>query len=86
VPNNEMIQSFYINTNGLISFDHQLSYSGEITSPQNVTRFVAPLWTDIDTRNIGEIFHKKITDKSVLNSLKEEINKTDFNPSWAYEY
>lgn len=82
IPNGKF-NSFFINTNGIISFDQQLSYSGEITTQQNNSRFIAPLWTDIDTRQLGEIFHKEIIDKVVLSKLKQEIN--NFEPKWAYE-
>lgn len=82
---NEKFKSFFINTNGIISFDHQLSYSGEIATQQNVSRFIAPLWTDIDTSRVGEIFQKEIKDKSLLLNLKHEISDYEFDPKWAYE-
>lgn len=82
IPNNKF-KSFFINTNGVVSFNQQLSYSGDITTPQNKSQFIAPLWADIDTRQSGEIFHKEIQDKVVLSKLKQEIN--NFEPNWAYE-
>ena len=88
IPSNKF-KSFYINVNGIISFDNQLSYSGEISTKQeNKNKFIAILWTDIDTRGDqgGDIFHKEITDKSVLLNLKNEIkNNLNFKPKWAYE-
>ena len=88
--NNNKFKSFYINVNGVISFDNQLSYSGEISTKQdNKNKFIAILWTDIDTRGDqgGDIFHKEITDKSVLLNLKNEIKNfgLNFKPKWAYE-
>lgn len=76
--NNEL-KSLFIHTNGLVSFDEEISYSGEITSEHNLNkRYIAPLWSDIDTRYKGEILYREISDLKNVSRLINDIN-TVFN-------
>ena len=70
---NNSFDRLFVHTNGLLSFDRELSYSGEITTNENITtekrRFIAPLWSDIDTRYNGDVFYREITNFKDLNGL-----------------
>jgi hypothetical protein len=64
----------FIQTNGLISFDEEISYSGQITSDSSRNkRFVASLWSDVDGRFSGEILYREIVNFDNFTSLIEEI-------------
>ena len=80
------VSSFYINTNGLISFETQLSYSGSITNPLKVS-YIAPFWTDIDNRKNGYVFHRKLSDIQEMDTISDDLNQVynlSFVLTWAY--
>ena len=65
---------FYINTNGLISFEQPLADYYEILSPKHNISYISPFWTDIDTRYNGDIYHREIKDTQAIDSINKEIN------------
>ena len=65
--------SFYINSNGVISFENSLEYPEQILTDDHNISYIAPLWIDVDTRYNGDIFHREIIDDTIKNDLKNEI-------------
>jgi hypothetical protein len=48
---------------------------------------VAPYWSDVDTRNGGEIFYREVTSSEVLNQIAQDIRLVfrgffNFRPTW----
>ena len=87
---NKHIESFYININGIVSFDKELSVFDEINYPQN-TSYLSVFWSDVNTKFNGNIFHREIKNKEVLKYLSTlaakalSNNEQDkFAASWAY--
>ncbi len=76
-------EKLFVNTNGLISFDEHLSYSGSISSKSIETkRLIAPFWSDIDSRYEGDILYREIEDMSNLNELINlAIERSDIEKS-----
>lgn len=87
---NNNLEKLFIHTNGLVSFDQEISYSGEITSDHNLDkRYIAPLWSDIDSRYKGEILYREISDlkniSRLINDFNAVFNLTEkFKPTWAF--
>lgn len=76
-----ILEKLFVNTNGLISFDEELSYSGDISSRSSQQkRFIAPLWSDIDSRYEGEILFREIEDLDILSDLIKlaDLDKSKF--------
>jgi len=71
---NKNISEFFINTNGIISFNKNLSTFDEISKSQNIS-FLSVFGSDIDTRYNGFIYHREILDYNTLKHLSEEVNK-----------
>ncbi len=69
-----IIGRLFIQTNGIISFDEEISYSGQITSESSRNkRYIAPLWSDIDTRFNGEIYYREILNFNNLTTLIKDV-------------
>ena len=66
---------FQVSTNGALSFGERLqSYSGERLSMVN-TALVAPFWADVDTREIGEVFHRQTNEPKYVAMVKNDIDR-----------
>ena len=78
-----VLKKLLIHTNGLITFETAISYSGEISSESNRNKiYIAPLWSDIDTRYGGEILHGELESLNNLTSLISHIkNATNLDKS-----
>jgi len=53
------------------------------------TRLIAPYWTDIDTRNGGDIWYRESTNNTLLQRVSQEIRrvfpeKNKFHASWLF--
>lgn len=78
---------FYININGLISFEEDLANYYDILTPHLNVSYISPFWTDIDTRYNGDIFHREIVDDLTKNLINNEINEyanENFKLNFAY--
>jgi hypothetical protein len=76
---NKKISKFYININGLISFDDELSVFDKINFAHNIS-YLSIFWSDINTRYNGHIFHRKIASQSIFNYLNNLVKKSvNFN-------
>jgi hypothetical protein len=71
---NKNISEFYINTNGIISFNNKISTFDEMSHSQNIS-FLSVFGSDIDTRYNGYIYHREILDYNTLIHLSENVNK-----------
>ena len=87
---NKHIESFYININGIVSFDKELSVFDEINYSHN-TSYLSIFWSDVNTKFNGNIFHREIKNKEVLKYLSTLSAKAlrnngqeNLSTSWAY--
>ena len=71
--NYHLPNQLFIHTNGLLTFESAISFSGDIASKlYRNTIYIAPLWSDIDTNLRGQIVHGELEN---LNGLKHLINE-----------
>ena len=52
-------------------------------------RLVAPYWTDIDTRNGGDVWYRESTNRTLLQRVSQEIRRVfpeqyKFQASWIF--
>lgn len=85
---NKDIESFYVNVNGIISFDKKLPTFDEMSSSPE-TGYIAVYGCDIDTRYNGAIYHREIEDQNTLDYVSDYVRKAarltyNFNALWAY--
>lgn len=86
---NRTFNSLYVNTNGLVSFDSGITDYTPIPFPLKGFTAVAPFWTDIDTREGGDVFYREILDQPTLALIANEIRRAftefyNFRPTFAY--
>uniref|UniRef100_A0A8C4GSP7 NIDO domain-containing protein n=1 Tax=Dicentrarchus labrax TaxID=13489 RepID=A0A8C4GSP7_DICLA len=80
---------FQVNNNGHLTFDNPLSTHSPQRFPLHETRdFIAPFWTDLDNRQIGQIYYNQYTSGSVLQQATQDINdyfpSMNFNANWVF--
>lgn len=79
-----------INSNGIVSF--AVSYNQYNPEPLLIDGkyFIAPYWSDVDTRGIGDIYFRTTTDDCLLSLAREIIQRgtcqvnevSRFKPKW----
>ena len=69
--------TMFVNVNGGFSFERELSsYSShDFPMPAAIPVIIA-VWTDINTRNGGDIWYRETRDAAILNSVSKEIRGT----------
>ena len=79
-----------MNTNGVLSFDAQISTFTPRAFPIADMVLIAAFWADVDTRvNDGRIYYNETTDEATLCRLSEYIQSkfadfTNFRATWAF--
>jgi WD40 repeat protein len=79
--------SFYVNTNGVISFLSPISKPYSPKKYPTSIPLISPFWSDINTEVGGQIYYRKSSSSSDLNQAKSDIANvyaTTFNPSRVY--
>ncbi|XP_042364316.1 alpha-tectorin-like [Plectropomus leopardus] len=79
----------YVNHNGHLTFDNPLRAHSPQRFPLYVPRdFIAPFWTDLDNREIGQVYYNQYTSGSVLQQATRDINdyfpNMNFNANWVF--
>ncbi|XP_063425357.1 protein mesh-like [Mytilus trossulus] len=87
---NQVFRSLYVNTNGAISFDEELStYTPSAFPLSGNKKIVSPYWCDIDTNNGGDVWYYETNDRDVLFNATDDIQKTfpeqkNFRAAWVF--
>ena len=71
---NKTFNSFWVNTNGLVTFDGGVLYFGQLMLPTKISAFIIPYLCRMDY-NYGDVFYREINDKETLNKITNEIRK-----------
>ncbi|XP_070783569.1 alpha-tectorin-like [Enoplosus armatus] len=79
----------YVNHNGHLTFDNPLNTHSPQRFPLHGPRdFIAPFWTDLDNRQIGQVYYNQYTSGSVLQQATRDINdyfpRLNFNANWVF--
>ncbi|KAM6896995.1 alpha-tectorin-like [Xenentodon cancila] len=79
----------YVNHNGHLTFDSPLSAHSPQRFPLNGPRdIIAPFWTDLDNRQMGQILYNQYTSGSVLQEATRDIRSyfpgINFNANWVF--
>ncbi|NXS47126.1 TECTA protein, partial [Balaeniceps rex] len=82
-------QALYVNNNGVISFDTQVSqYTPDPFPLADGRPFVAPYWADVDNVLGGDIFYRETTDPTLLARITKNINQyfptISYTATWAF--
>lgn len=80
---------FQVNQNGHLTFDKPLSSYTPKRFPLRGSRdFIAPFWTDLDNRQIGQVYYNQSTSGSVLRQATQDINSyfpnLNFSATWVF--
>ena len=87
---NHQHNSLIVNTNGVISFLGTMSSFTPSPFPLGSNkRLIAPYWTDIDTRNGGDIWYRESTNRKLLQQMSRAIRllfpeQYRFQASWLF--
>ncbi|KAM9425858.1 IgGFc-binding protein-like [Pholidichthys leucotaenia] len=81
--------SIYVNHNGHLTFTSPLSAHTPDRFPLHGSRdIIAPFWTDLDNREMGQILYNQYTSGSVLQQATQDINtyfpSINFNAEWVF--
>ncbi|XP_071950933.1 sushi, nidogen and EGF-like domain-containing protein 1 [Antedon mediterranea] len=76
----ELHESLFVNTNGIISFDEQEETFTSKPFPltDDDTSLIAPFWADVDTRRGGTIYYREMTrrdDEDLADAIDDIINQ-----------
>ena len=85
---NKSFSSYFINLNGLISFNSTTTNITQIQFPVRDLNCIAPFWNELNSTNGGTIFYRQVTNSTILNLIGLEIknsyeNFVNFRPTWA---
>uniref|UniRef100_A0A3Q3VYU5 NIDO domain-containing protein n=1 Tax=Mola mola TaxID=94237 RepID=A0A3Q3VYU5_MOLML len=85
----QLYNQIYVNNNGHLTFTSSWSSYAPVRFPNNGTKdLIAALWTDLDNRQYGQVYHKQYTSGTVLLQATQDINDyfpgIDFNASWVF--
>ncbi|KAI0226949.1 Sushi, nidogen and EGF-like domain-containing protein 1 [Lamellibrachia satsuma] len=85
---NKINHRLYVNTNGLISFNGQISTYTPRWFPQKSYYAIAPYWADVDTRvNKGRIYYRKSINQPYIGKLSAFVQKefsNNFKATWFF--
>ncbi|XP_071058660.1 alpha-tectorin [Pseudochaenichthys georgianus] len=80
----------YINNNGVISFNVQVSQFTPEAFPLSDSRsFIAPLWADVHNGIRGDVYYRETTEPEILERATQDIrryfkNMPAFTATWAF--
>ncbi|XP_071031171.1 alpha-tectorin [Oncorhynchus clarkii lewisi] len=87
---NNPYRSIYVNNNGVISFEVQVSQFTPEAFPLSDSRsFIAPLWADVHNGIRGDVYYRESTDPELLERATQEIRKyfknmPTFTATWIF--
>ena len=64
-----------MNTNGLLSFGQPYANVTSATFPLPGPPLIAPLWADVDTREVGEVFFRETNDPALIENITMTIRE-----------
>jgi nidogen (entactin) len=71
----DRVDSIYINTNGLLTFDSELPrWKSDLILPLGSFRLVAPFYADVDTSLSGNVYYRETADASMLQKVETLIH------------
>ncbi|XP_039634453.1 alpha-tectorin isoform X5 [Perca fluviatilis] len=83
-------RSIYVNNNGVISFNVQVSQFTPEAFPLSDSRsFIAPLWADVHNGIRGDVFYRETTEPEILERATQDVRKyfknmPTFTATWAF--
>ncbi|KAK9536794.1 hypothetical protein VZT92_006555 [Zoarces viviparus] len=83
-------RSIYINNNGVISFNVQVSQFTPEAFPLSDSRsFIAPLWADVHNGIRGDVFYRESTEPEILERATQDVRKyfktiPTFTATWVF--
>eukprot|EP00063_Salmo_salar_P017752 XP_013992587.1 PREDICTED: alpha-tectorin-like [Salmo salar] len=87
---NNPYRSIYVNNNGVISFEVQVSQFTPEAFPLGDSRsFIAPLWADVHNGIRGDVYYRESTDPELLERATQDIRKyfknmPTFTATWIF--
>ncbi|XP_061754985.1 alpha-tectorin [Nerophis ophidion] len=83
-------RTIYVNNNGVISFNEQVSQFTPEAFPLSDSRsFIAPLWADVHNGIRGDVYYRESTRAEILGRATQDIrrhfkNVDNFVATWAF--
>ncbi|KAM4544548.1 alpha-tectorin isoform 1-T1 [Odontesthes bonariensis] len=83
-------RSIYVNNNGVISFNVQVSQFTPEAFPLSDSRsFIAPLWADVHNGIRGDVYYRETTEPEILERATRDVQKhfkniPTFKATWAF--
>ncbi|XP_072769863.1 alpha-tectorin isoform X1 [Nerophis lumbriciformis] len=83
-------RTIYVNNNGVISFNEQVSQFTPEAFPLSDSRsFIAPLWADVHNGIRGDVYYRESTRAEILERATQDVrrhfkNVHNFAASWAF--
>ncbi|KAL4608607.1 alpha-tectorin [Arapaima gigas] len=83
-------RSIFVNNNGVISFNVQVSQFTPEAFPLTDSRsFIAPFWADVHNGIRGDVYYRESTDPSLLERATLDVHKyfktmTSFSATWVF--
>ncbi|KAK9530400.1 hypothetical protein VZT92_011903 [Zoarces viviparus] len=79
----------YVNHNGHLTFNSPWrSYTAQRFPLHGSRDVIAPLWTDLDNRESGQVYYNQYTSGSILRQATQDINRyfpgLSFNANWVF--
>ncbi|XP_020319975.1 alpha-tectorin [Oncorhynchus kisutch] len=87
---NNPYRSIYVNNNGVISFNVQVSQFTPEAFPLSDSRsFIAPLWADVHNGIRGDVYYRESADPELLERASQDIRKyfknmPTFTATWIF--
>ncbi len=82
------ISTIFIYTNGFITLNSKFTYSNQLPDDSNnfnidlgENYIIAPLWSDVNSINGGDIFYRHVLDTESLIQISNEIHLLNGNDS-----
>nr|XP_057933710.1 alpha-tectorin [Doryrhamphus excisus] len=83
-------RTIYVNNNGVISFNEQVSQFTPEAFPLSDSRsFVAPLWADVHNGIRGDVYYRESTQVEILERATQDVRRhfksaPNFTATWAF--
>ncbi|KAF7688705.1 hypothetical protein HF521_013512 [Silurus meridionalis] len=83
-------RSLYVNNNGVISFNVQVSQFTPEPFPLSDSRsFIAPLWADVHNGIRGDVYYRETTEPEILARATQDVRKyiksmSSFTATWVF--
>ncbi|TKS83231.1 Alpha-tectorin Precursor [Collichthys lucidus] len=83
-------RSLYVNNNGVVSFNVQVSQFTPEAFPLSDSRsFIAPLWADVHNGIRGDVYYRESTEPEILERATQDVrkyfkNRPTFTATWVF--